>query len=218
MSQHCCGPGKYEGTNAFFSRMSKTYERRFRRKGLEKVQRYLLEGVRMEPVGSKEILDIGCGVGALHLTLLAEGAVSATGVDLSEGMLQQARASAERLGYAGKTRYVFGDFVDEAGTLPDADITLMDKVVCCYENADALVDRAAAKSRRVVAISHPKESFPIRFSFRVQIFLAALFRFRFHPFWHDWQKLCDRLRSAGFEQIYENSTIVWSVVVFRRAS
>ncbi len=37
---------------------------------LEKLQRYLLEGVRKEPFASKEILDMGCGVGALHMTLL----------------------------------------------------------------------------------------------------------------------------------------------------
>ena len=56
-----------------------------------------MEGVRKEPFASKEILDIGCGVGALHITLLHEGAAAATGIDISEGMLQQAKKSQRKI-------------------------------------------------------------------------------------------------------------------------
>jgi hypothetical protein len=35
------------------------------------------------------------------------------------------------LGVQGKARYVLGDFVTLADLLPEADITLLGKVVCC---------------------------------------------------------------------------------------
>ncbi|MBI4430071.1 MAG: class I SAM-dependent methyltransferase, partial [Ignavibacteriales bacterium] len=152
----CCqtNPAQ-EGTNKFFSRWSKKYAKQFRKGKLEKVQKHLLEGVRTEPVASKEILDIGCGVGSLHLTLLAEGAARATGVDISEGMLDQAKKFSEQRKLEEKTWYVLGDFVHKADEIQPADITLLDKVVCCYENVEALVQQSASKTRRVYAFSHP---------------------------------------------------------------
>ncbi|MBI3005045.1 MAG: methyltransferase domain-containing protein, partial [Ignavibacteriales bacterium] len=96
MTSCCQTHPAQEGTNKFFSRWSKKYAKRFKKGKLEKVQQHLLEGVRTEPVASKEILDIGCGVGSLHMTLLAEGASKAIGVDISEGMLDQARKFSEQ--------------------------------------------------------------------------------------------------------------------------
>ena len=93
----CCTSNSCSGTNIFFSRWSKSFAKRFRKKGLEKVQRYLLEGIRLEPVKDRHILDIGCGVGALHLTLLQEGAILATGIEAAEGMLEKAKEFQKKL-------------------------------------------------------------------------------------------------------------------------
>ena len=213
----CCQPNRcLEGTNRFFSRWSKSYARRFRKGKLENVQKYLLEGVRKEPIQSSEILDIGCGIGSLHLTLLKEGAAKATGVDIAEGMISQAQKFSERLGLNEKTEYVLGDFVELAEQVRSADITLLDKVVCCYEHVDKLVKESAEKTRRVYALSHPRQSFPVKFVFQTHIFLSKLFRAKFHPFWHDWQDVRELITAQGFKLIYENSTIVWQVAVYRR--
>ena len=64
-------------TGRFFSKHSKRYAKQFRKGKMEKVQELLLEAARAEGVEGKTILDVGCGVGVLHLTLLGEGAVSA---------------------------------------------------------------------------------------------------------------------------------------------
>jgi hypothetical protein len=42
-----------------------------------------------------------------------------------------------------------------AGTLPDADVVTLDRVVCCYPDPEALLG-AAAKTRQVLAFTYPR--------------------------------------------------------------
>ena len=175
-----------------------------------------MEGVRKEPFASKEILDIGCGVGALHITLLREGADAATGIDISEGMLQQAKKLAEENHLEDKTRYILGDFVRESEMIKEADITFLDKVVCCYDDYRTLIERSTAKTKTIYALSHPKNSLLMELIFKLQIFILKFSHGSFHPFWHDWDEVHRIILGQGFQLMYSNSTIAWQVLVYRR--
>jgi 2-polyprenyl-3-methyl-5-hydroxy-6-metoxy-1,4-benzoquinol methylase len=213
----CCQTDtRSEGTNEFFSKWSKKYAKRFRKGKLEKVQKQLLEGVRRESLAKREILDIGCGVGSLHLTLLDEGAARATGVDISEGMLEQAKKFSEQKNLGARTSYILGDFVQKAGEIEQADITLLDKVVCCYDDVESLIKTSAEKTRRLYAFSHPRQSFLMKALFKTQIAVCNLFRSSFRPYWHDWSWVRGLVVAQGFELIYENATIAWQVAVYKR--
>jgi 2-polyprenyl-3-methyl-5-hydroxy-6-metoxy-1,4-benzoquinol methylase len=218
MSSCCSTSGSCEGINTFFTRSARSYERWFRIFGLEKIQKVLLEGIRRASPNAGRVLDIGCGVGILHITLLKEGAETATGIDISEGMIAVARRVAREQGVGDRVQYIQGDFVREAASIPDADTTVMDKVVCCYEDVMDLLDASTAKTRRVFALTHPRNRTLIRIGFRLQTFLAKIFRFQFHALWHDWEKLRHRISSAGFELTYERSSFAWTALIFRRVS
>ena len=213
----CCTTNPIqEGANSFFSKFAGTYARRFRRKGLERVQKLLLDGVRREQVIGRDVLDIGCGVGALHLTLLKEGAGRAMGIDMSEAMIATARQFSRDLGVSDRAEYVVGDFVGVAETIRDSDVTLLDKSVCCYEDLEALVKASTAKTKRMYALSHPKQNLFMEIAFKGHIAFARLFKWKFHPFWHDWTKLKETIQRLGFELVYSDSTPMWQVLVFRR--
>lgn len=213
----CCTPSvSANGTNKFFSRWSKTYAKQFRKKGLAKEQKRLLEGIRKVPVTGKRLLDIGCGVGALHLTLLQEGAAEAVGVDLAEGMIENARQFARDKGLAEKTTYIVGDFVQVSDTVLEADITLLDKVVCCYENLDALLEKSTSRTRSVYALTYPNENLLVKLLFQAHIAFSKLIRMQFRPFWHDWSTMRAWVADRGFRLIYEDSTFFWRVLVYQR--
>ncbi len=201
-----------EGTGRFFSRQSARYVKKFRKKGLAKEQRLLFHGITTEPVDGKSILDIGCGVGGLHISLLEKGASSASGVDMSEGMLSAARGLARERGLDGRTRYLQGDVALLADSVPPADIVLLDKVVCCYEDLPGLLDASLRKCREVFALSFPRNH--QAFFFRSAMILGRLFRCSFHPYWHDWGAMLDLIRQRGGREIYRGSTLAWSVRVF----
>jgi magnesium-protoporphyrin O-methyltransferase len=190
--------------------------RKFKNKGLERVQELLLQGIRTEQVRDKEILDIGCGVGAVHLTLLKEGAARATGVDISDEMIRQARRFSTELGVEERAEYVVGDFVEVRETIRKSDVTVLDKLVCCYEEVESLVKESTAKTKTLYALSHPRQNFYTELTFKTHIALARLFRWKFRPFWHNWHKLNETIQSLGFELVYSNATPMWQVLVFRR--
>jgi magnesium-protoporphyrin O-methyltransferase len=50
-----------------------------------------------------------------------------------------------------------GDFVSLAGTLPDTDVVKLNQVVCCYPEVEALLRGAAARDRRLLAFTYPRD-------------------------------------------------------------
>jgi hypothetical protein len=67
----CCPHSQFAGR--LFSRFSRRYRRRFKKKGFEPSQRQLLEGVERAGIANAAILEIGSGVGYLHQYLLQRG-------------------------------------------------------------------------------------------------------------------------------------------------
>lgn len=214
---NCCSSSSCQGTERFFTRWARKYAKTYRKNGPDKAQRMLLDGIRRVRNDRAELLDIGCGVGVLHLTLLREGATRATGVDVSEGMLKEAKRLAWEQGVMDRTVYVLDDFTRISGDVAEADITMLDKVVCCYEEVDTLLDRSLNKTRRVFALTHPHNSFLVRLGFLLQISLCRLFRSAFRPYWHDWQRVRSVITAHGFEPVYTGSTFFWDVLVFQRS-
>jgi len=211
----CCSDGCC-GTDRFFSKMAGLFDRQYRKHGLEKIQRLLLAGVQSELRVGARILDIGCGVGALHLALLREGASAAVGVEVSQGMLERARRHAEELGFKEKTVYIQGDFVEKRSEIPMSDVAIMDKVVCCYPNVGALVESSARSTSLLLAITHPRNNVIAGLLFKGHIAFARLFRLSFHPYWHDWDAMCSTIAGHGFELVFARSTAVWQALVFKR--
>jgi magnesium-protoporphyrin O-methyltransferase len=210
---NCC---TLEGTNKFFNTQARRSEKYFKKKGLRKEQRHLAEGIRQSGMQDAEILEIGCGVGGLHLSLLKEGAVKATGFDISEKMIATARKLATEMGLQDRTQYRHGDFVAMHENAPAADVTILDKVICCYENAPELIARSTAKTRRIYAVSYPRQNPFVRLVFKSAKFFLKLFRQAFHPYYHEPERIQQWITKAGFEKVYENETVIWLIQIFER--
>ncbi len=89
---------------------------------------------------ARSILDCGTGSGALLLTLLAElPQASGTGIDRSDAALKVARANAEALGLASRTKLVPADWTVSGWA---ADMGRFDLVIANppYVEADAMLD------------------------------------------------------------------------------
>ena len=166
---------------------------------------------------SGTLLDIGSGSGVLTFELLANGASSATCVDLAPESIVVAREEAARRGLTDRISWLQGDFVDLALELPGADIVTLDRVVCCYPLYRPLLENAAAKSRRWLALSYPRDRWYVRLGLRIENFLLRLRRIDFRAFVHPVAAMDRLLREAGFIPIRNNMTFVWQTCVYVRA-
>jgi ubiquinone/menaquinone biosynthesis C-methylase UbiE len=99
------------------------------------------------------VLDVGTGVGAIVFELLKRGATSAPAVDMSAAYIAAASKEASRQEVSGAIRFVHGDFVAVASQLAPADLVTLDRVVCGYPDARALIDESLRHARRSVALS-----------------------------------------------------------------
>jgi SAM-dependent methyltransferase len=205
-------------TDRFFSRFAGLHRLRHRLLGFERTQRQLLEGLRAAGIAGSELLDIGCGAGHLHRTLLRDGASRATGVDLSAGMLAIARVQAEAEGLSGRAGYCQGDFTLVADELPDADVTILDKVICCYPDWERLVGRSLEKTRRVYAFTIPRERVLTRLGLGAIRWGLSRTGCCYQPFIHDPARIERRVGTSGFRRVYESATAFWLTQVHARGS
>jgi SAM-dependent methyltransferase len=213
---NCCNPIQTD-TGRLFSWFALPYSVRFRLFGFEKTQRHLLEGITEAGFDSATLLEIGCGPGYLHRALLRDGAAGAVGVDLSSGMLDEARKAAKAAGLEDRTDYRLGDFVDLAHDIPHADITILDKVICCYPDWQALLTQALAKTRRVIALTYPRDRLSTRTGERLLHWGMQLIHCCYQPYIHDPAAIQQHILEHGFRQSYQTLTSSWHTQVCVRA-
>lgn len=210
----CCT--HVESTNRLFSFFAHRYRRRFEKKGFESSQQQLIEGIKLAGIEGASILEIGCGVGHLHQSLLEAGANKAAGIDIAAGMLNEARRWAVDRGLDQRTSYLEGDFVAVSDRVDSADITILDKVVCCYPDADRLVHASLAKTGRIYALTYPRSRWFIRAIWGLTTMLMALVRIGYRSYIHDPGMIEGWIEAAGFKKTYENTTIMWLTQVYVR--
>ena len=202
----------YDGLNA------KADLARWREGKLHAPTRELIEVIRREGVDGARVLDIGAGVGAVHVSLLEAGAVAAIDVDASREYLATARSEAERRGLVGRVDYRYGDVVELTDELPSAEIVTLDSVICCYPYLAPLI-RAATRSRpRLVGLTYPRDTWWMRVYTQLWNLTHAIRGGRERGFIHSHARLNRLMADGGYRTIHEGGSRAWRVVVYRRAN
>ncbi len=190
----------------------------WRRDGLPAATRELIDALRADGISGATVLDIGAGVGMVHLELLAAGAGRAVDVDASTAYLAAARAEAERRGLAERVDYRFGDVVELAATLPGADLVALDRVICCYPDLPGLLGAVVGTGPRLVGLVHPADGPLVRGSMALFNAVSRLLR-RHHSFYVHRRADMDRLmREAGFVERHRGGGRFWKVTAYGRAA
>ena len=101
----------------------------YRKNGLGQRALAVIEFLQERGLEGKSVLDIGCGIGALHMELLLAGAEQATGIDASPTNIAAAQELAEDLGLTDRVEERQGDFVELAASVPEADIVTLDRAI-----------------------------------------------------------------------------------------
>ena len=202
--------------NTFSSRDAEGDLKRYLEKGPDKTTRALIDAIVAEGVGGATLLDIGGGIGAVQLELLAAGAAKAESVDASEAYVEVARAEAERLGYGGRTAARVGDFVALAGAIDAADIVTLDRVVCCYADLPALVGAAADHARRIVGLVYPRDIWWNRLAAHTLNAFGWLTRAPTRWYLHRPGQLDAILQAAGFRRRDVTRDMIWQVALYQR--
>ncbi|MDH5767207.1 MAG: class I SAM-dependent methyltransferase [Gammaproteobacteria bacterium] len=211
----CCCPHA-KSASRFFSFFARRYRHRFEKKGFESSQKQLMEGLTQAGYKDCTVLEVGSGVGHVHQTLLEQGASSAVGIDLAPEMIKEAEQWAEDRGLTDRVQYLVGDFIYQTEKIVVADVCVMDKVVCCYPDAEGLVKASLTKTSRVYALTYPRNKWYVRLAIGMAAFVMRLIRSDFRPYVHDPEQIEHWITDQGYSRVYENRTIAWLTQVYKR--
>ena len=190
--------------------------KRYRKKGPSSTTRMLLDAIKTEGVENMTVLDIGGGVGAIQHELLEAGAAGAVSVDASTGYVQVAKKEAERRGHIDRVSYHQGDFVDIAPDIEPADIVTLDRVICCYHDAEKLVGLSSQRATRLYGVVFPRDNWISRTVIRFGNLYMWVRRNPFRAFVHPSRLVDSLVTSNGLSRRFYSKTLVWQVVLYAR--
>jgi magnesium-protoporphyrin O-methyltransferase len=202
--------------NVFTSRQAESDLKRYRKNGPDASTNALIDAILADGVQGETLLDIGAGIGAIQLGLLAAGLASAASVDATEAYVETAREEADRRGFGDRVSSRVGDFVTIADDVAAADIVTLDKVLCCYLDLPGLLGRAAERANRVIGLVYPRETWWNRLASRA---IAAWCwvtrdptRWHIHPV----VEVDAILARAGFVRHEVKRELIWLIALYRR--
>jgi len=208
----CVAP---EAIDAYFDeRKARREVAGYLKAGLAPHARAMLEAVSSGGLKDASVLEIGGGVGGLEIELLKRGAAHATNVEVSTGYLTAGQTLAGQLGVAARMSFKRGDFARDANAIPAADIVILHRVVCCYPDMPRLVSAAARHARRRLALSFPRDTWPVRLFIEAQALWLRAKGSSFRSYVHSPADIARVAGEAGLRPTRQVNSGTWQIIVF----
>ncbi|MGZ8650381.1 MAG: methyltransferase domain-containing protein [Solirubrobacteraceae bacterium] len=204
---NCCDP---RGCDRFFgSRFARRMASRYRKRGLDATARRMVGFLEQQGIAGATVLEIGGGVGEIHLELLRRGAERAVSLELSPAYDAEAARLAGEAGVQGRVERRLHDIAVDPDAIAPADIVVLHRVVCCYPDYERLLGAAAAHARRALVFSHPRRNLISRMVVGAENLGFRLTRREFRVFAHPPEAMLAVLGEHGLEASFAERGFAW---------
>ena len=211
---NCCN---INGLNEVFNKSRAAKEsKKYLRNGLDRRATMVVRCLIDQGVSGASVLEIGCGVGSLHLELLKQGAGAAIGVDVSQSYVEAAAGLSRTLGFQDTTKYHLGNFVDLEEDIPPADMVVLDRVICCYADMRGLVKASTGHTQRLYVLTYPRRTWWMRVGAWAFNFGLTAMRREFRFFLHHPKGIQAAIEAAQFSLIRSAKHGPWEMAAYRR--
>jgi 2-polyprenyl-3-methyl-5-hydroxy-6-metoxy-1,4-benzoquinol methylase len=205
----CCDP---RGCDQFFSpRFARRIAKRYRKRGLDKTARQIVEFLQRRGLDGATVLEVGGGVGEIQLELLKRGAARTVNLELSPAYEEEATRLAREAGVDGRVERRLHDIAVAPAEVEPADIVVLHRVVCCYPDYERLLGAAADHARRLLVFSHPPRNPISRSIIAAQNLGFRLLRREFRTFAHPPPAMLAVLERHGLQPAFAHHGIPWQV-------
>ncbi len=210
----CCLPGDYD--KFFDEKHARAKARTYARKGLTGDSRRIFDLVRSKLSPGYTVLEVGGGIGEIQLELLRAGAAHAINVEFATPYETVASKLIRERGLGDRVERHLGDFVRIADGIPMADVVVMNRVVCCYPDADALVMAAADHARQLLILTFPVDRPWIRWGMAAANRLLAVRGSNFRGYVHTTRAVLSTAWGSGMRPVKHRRGLIWQLIALER--
>lgn len=210
----CCGNDDYQ--SVFSDRFARRQSRRYRRRGLTPAAQRIVDFATSQGISGATVLEIGGGVGHVHVELLRRGAAHVTNLEISENYEAEAARLLEQAGMTSRVTRRFVDVAQAPDDVEPADVVVLHRVVCCYPDYARLLAVAAAHARATLVYSHPAANVVNRVQFGAENMYRRLTGNAFRAFIHPPQGMVRAAQADGMAVAYRHHAWDWDVVGLAR--
>ena len=204
---NCCDP---RGCDSFFgSRFARRMAGRYRKRGLDATAQRMVGFLEQQGIAGATVLEIGGGVGEIHLELLRRGAEHAVNLELSPAYDAEAARLASEAGVKERVERRLHDIAVDPEAIAPADIVVLHRVVCCYPDYERLLGAAASHARRALVFSHPRRNLISRVIVSAQNLGFRLSRREFRVFVHPPAAMLAVLGEHGLAASFAEGGFAW---------
>jgi 16S rRNA G966 N2-methylase RsmD len=210
----CCNA---RGCDRFFDdRFARRMAQRYRKRGVDKTARRMVEFLASRGVEGASVLEIGGGVGEIQLELLARGAARSTNLELSDGYEPEAARLAREAGVEDRVERRRHDIAVDPGGVEPVDVVVLHRVVCCYPDYERLLGAAADHARRLLVFSHPPRNPISRAVVGAQNLGFRVMGREFRTFAHPPRAMLGVLERHGLRHTFSHRGFPWLVAGLER--
>jgi hypothetical protein len=210
----CCNPGGYE--RMFGARFARQTAGQYRKRGLNRTTRTMVELLAERGVQGATVLEIGGGVGEIQLELLRRGAAATTNLELSSAYEPEAAALIREAGVGSRVTRRLVDIAEDPDAVAAADIVVLHRVVCCYPDYAKLLGAAADHARSQLVFSHPPRNPVSRAVVATQNLALRLAGRDFRAFAHPPDAMLAVLAEHGLRLRATHHGRIWQVAALSR--
>jgi magnesium-protoporphyrin O-methyltransferase len=200
----------------FTAKAARKTLRRYRKKGLTKLERQMVAGVPTQALHGARVLEIGGGIGTIQAELLVGGAGSGEIVELVSAYEPYARELAQDKGIEDRSTFRVADVLEGPETVPPADVVILNRVVCCSPDGVRLTGAAARLAGRMLLLSYPRDRFFVRIGARVMNVVFWIMKRSFRIFLHERSSLYAAAQAEGFVITETGQAFAWEFAALRR--
>jgi 2-polyprenyl-3-methyl-5-hydroxy-6-metoxy-1,4-benzoquinol methylase len=189
---------------------------RYRKRGLDRTARRMVEFLEQRGVEGATVLEIGGGVGEIQIELLKRGATRAVNLELSSAYEEEAKRLLREMALDDRAERRLHDIAAEPDGVEEADIVVLHRVVCCYPDYERLLGAAAQRARRLLVFSYPPRNAFSRLFVGTENLAFRLLRKEYRSFAHPPSAMLGVLGERGLRRTFVHHTPVWQVAGLER--
>lgn len=210
----CCNP---RGCDRFFNpRFARRVARRYRKRGVDKTAGQMIAFLEQHGIEGATVLEVGGGVGEIHLELLKHGAAHAVNLELSSAYDEEAHKLLLEAGLEDRADRRIRDLAAGENGIAPADVVVLHRVVCCYPDYERLLTAVADHAQRLVVFSYPRRNAISRLVVATQNLSFRLLGREFRAFAHPPAAMLDVLTQRGLRPTFDHHGLVWKVAGLER--